>query len=359
MNGAHDVLTNGRILVRDGSIVAVWRGATPSGVSTSGARVVRAGLIYPGLINLHDHSSYDVLPAWRPPAAYDYRYEWSVGSPATFERFVRNPHDVLDALGLGGAVLRYDAARAALSGETGSVEADDRIASWVPSIASLPDAAALRQRIAAGLVSAWVVHLAEGVRDRDRRSGDTFSSRAELDTLATLGLLGPATVVVHGTALEPADFAVMAAAGAKLVWSPLSNLRLYGHTTDVKAALAAGVAVSLGTDWTPSGSPTLLDELKVASGVVRDDRLLVDMVTRNPAAALHWDDRGSLEPGKRADVLLLRARPGSPYRALIGATQRDVRLVLAGGRPVAGDVDAMGAAGVERLRSPAGSFTKA
>jgi cytosine/adenosine deaminase-related metal-dependent hydrolase len=133
----------------------------------------------------------------------------------------------------------------------------------------------------AGSVNAWIVHLAEGVRDRDRVAGDTYSSRREFDTIRRLHLLNDATVIVHGTALEPSDFAAMRHAGpagprarndglgAKLVWSPLSNLLLYGHTTNVYDALAKGVTVSLSTDWTVSGSNNLLDELKVADIALR------------------------------------------------------------------------------------------
>jgi 5-methylthioadenosine/S-adenosylhomocysteine deaminase len=74
------------------------------------------------------------------------------------------------------------------------------------------------------------VHLAEGVRDGDRRPGDAFSSRRELEIVRSFGLLTSALVVIHGTALERADFAELAAGHAKLVWSPTSNLLLYGRT---------------------------------------------------------------------------------------------------------------------------------
>ena len=128
--------------------------------------------------------------------------------------------------------------------------------------------------------------------------------------------------------------------GAKLVWSPLSNLLLYGKTAAVYDALAAGVLVSLGTDWTPSGSPNLLTELKVADRALRDAsllgarrhivpglapgtrraitarpnarsiKLLVEMVTINPARAVRWDDQvGSIEVGKVADLLVIDAPP--------------------------------------------------
>jgi 5-methylthioadenosine/S-adenosylhomocysteine deaminase len=48
------------------------------------------------------------------------------------------------------------------------------------------------------------------------------------------------------------------------VSSPQSNLRLYGDTTVAADALAAGMPVALGADWLPSGSTSLLAELKVA-----------------------------------------------------------------------------------------------
>jgi 5-methylthioadenosine/S-adenosylhomocysteine deaminase len=425
MDDAHHVLPDGHVLVRDGRIVAVWSGSTPVGVSTEGARIVRAGnreLIFPALIDAHDHPSYDMLPLWPPPSShaqpafgrrtgrepYDNRYEWSLTSPPEYVRLVQHARTALtdsSALNLGRDVLVHAEAQAALAGESAiegestglvirAVEGEnfgrERIDGWVPSIANLPNAPDLARELASGALDAWIVHLAEGVRDGDRERGDPISSRQEFDTLHRLGLLARATVIVHGTALEHADFGAMSAVGAKLVWSPLSNLLLYGHTTNVYDAISEGITVALGTDWTPSGSPTLLDELKVADIALRDrrvlggergevpsladdaalDRLLVDMVTRNVAAALGWSEVGSIEPGKVADILLLDrparsptgGMPDSPYRNLIDATQRDVRLLLVGGRPVAGDPAAMraaGATGLQLVRSKAGRFTKA
>jgi hypothetical protein len=90
-------------------------------------------------------------------------------------------------------------------------------------------------------VDVWFVHLAEGVRNSDRRPGDTFSSRGEFATLKVKGLLTDMTVIIHGTALEAADFAEMRAApsirrdgirdglGAKLVWSPLEQAPHAAH----------------------------------------------------------------------------------------------------------------------------------
>ena len=90
-----------------------------------------------------------------------------------------------------------------------------------------------------------------------------------------------------------------------MVWSPLSNLLLYGGTADVAAAHAAGVPIALGSDWSPSGSRNLLAELKVARVVNASlspapftDRDLVAMATRDAAAMLGWGDAlGSIGDG--------------------------------------------------------------
>lgn len=459
MNADREIIHNGRVLVRDGRIAAVWQGAKPpKGVDLSG--MIRAPLgprahIYPGLINLHDHPFYDMLPLWQPPSShrqpaagrpsgtepYANRYQWNSppGQPAEVVRLTTNPSGMLTqttALNQLTEVIKFGKARMILGGTTatqggGSNAAYDsllarnvesthfgrrRILSRVSAIGSMNsrDTTSLVNAMSAGLVDAWLVHLAEGVRDGDRRPGDPTSSRAEFADLKARRLLTDATVVVHGVGLEQEDFYEMANArparadgagdgrGAKLVWSPLSNLLLYGKTAAVYDAVAAGVLVSLGTDWTPSGSPNLLTELKVADRALRDfsvlgdrrhlipeltagragadagaaeralDRLLVEMVTINPAMAVRWDDQvGSIEPGKAADLLVIDPPPTieqkggipqSPYRRLIDATEQDVALVMVGGVPQAGDVEVMGAlkpGDFEVVSSATGCFEKA
>ena len=206
------------MLVRDGRIAAVWQGANPpAGVDLSGA--VRAALgphayIYPGLINLHDHPFYGVLPLWQPPSShrqpelgrplgtepYSNRYQWNVAGvtqPVEAARLIANPSTILTQdIGLNRLidVIKFARARMILGGTTstqggGSDPAYDsllarnvesinfgrqRILSRVGAIGSLNanDAALLRGAMSEGLLDAWLVHLAEGVRDGDRRAGD-------------------------------------------------------------------------------------------------------------------------------------------------------------------------------------------
>jgi cytosine/adenosine deaminase-related metal-dependent hydrolase len=441
MDRHFQVIRDANVLARGQRIVAVWRGRRPPpGVRVGRAVVVapRAALIFPGLINLHDHPSWSVLPPWPPPSSdaqpafgrptgsepYANRYQWDGAqgfndAPPEERRLISAPHDVLTGgLGLTAEAVKWDEIRGLLGGTTSEQGAspdlatDGLLARDVDNVNFGRDRVetntfpgpdpALVAREREGQIDAYIIHLAEGVPDRDRRPGDRYSSRAEFRALQAEHLLNDETVIIHGTALDRGDFEAMRAArsprangsgdglGAKLVWSPLSNLLLYGETTNVYEALAAGVTVSLGTDWSPSGSGNLLEELKVADIALHDrsllggfrrlvpslrseqalDRELVAMVTRNPARTLRWTRYvGSVAPGKIADLTVItkppgppRRRPDSVYRSLIDATDRDVRLTMVGGDPLTGDVNLMRSlkgAVYETVRSTRLGFDKA
>jgi hypothetical protein len=191
-----------------------------------------------------------------------------------------------------------------------------------------------------GDIEAWFIHMSEGVDQ---------TSRDEFDLLNSKGLLAEPTVIIHGTALTPSQFESMGAVGSKLVWSPLSNLLLYGNTTDVRAADKAGVKISLAPDWGPSGSKNNLHELKVAdlwnSDIMESyftDYQMVEMVTSNPAAAAEWQDYvGKIKANMVADLVVIDTFHDDPYRNLIEAIDADVRLTVVNGRALFGDQDIM------------------
>jgi len=99
-----------------------------------------------------------------------------------------------------------------------------------------------------------------------------------------------------------------------------------------------GIKVSLGSDWSPTASKNLLNELKVAQIFSSDrqigltDQQLVEMVTVTPARILGWQGLlGSIEPAKLADLTVVAGQAGDPYSLLIDATESDIRLVVIGG----------------------------
>lgn len=353
MNDAHDVLASATLWIERGVIRAVTAsdGARPPGFEE--APLIRTGgTVYPGMIELHNHLPYDILRMWDVPELYGNRSQW--GRHEQYRRLVSGPMNVLGkTAGFIEAIVRYVEVKALLAGVTTSqgialfsnantrryhrglvrnVEDtdDDELPEADTRVADVDDAASFLARLERG--KTVILHLAEGVDDGARRH---FQA---LQTEDGRWAISDRLVGIHAAGLTDADMGTFASHGGAMVWSPSSNLMLYGGTAAVAAAREEGVTVTLGSDWSPTGSKNLLRELQVAR-VVADvgdlaitDRDLVDMVTRNPARALRWDGAlGSLEPGRRADLLVLSGKRGDPYGRLLEASERSVVLVAVNG----------------------------
>jgi hypothetical protein len=215
---------------------------------------------------------------------------------------------------------------------------------------------------------AIIAHLAEGGRS-DRYNKEEFQY-AKMYDLTQSGL-----VIIHGVGMSSEDFATAKSKNISIVWSPFSNLLLYGETLDVAAAKAAGVNLALGADWSPTGSKNLLDEIGLArryldkNGITAiSDKDLVNMATENAAAAVTLDHvTGKIAADYVADILVVKKSAGDPYTALVRANQADVNLVVVGGEPIYGDPANVAAVAqafgdtkpVERLGGGACGFQKA
>ena len=348
------VVENGWVDIAGSTITRVGTTAPAAGIQ----RVETDGMILPGLIDLHGHPEYNVFAPWEPPKLFANRSRWRA-SPG-YDAVVKQPlANLKTAPSLEQTLTRYAEARALIGGTTAIQGTNGTFANleeslvrnvdrWIfgahkaRSIIDLgrtpaADIAKLLTQIASGDVTAVYIHLAEGV---------DATSRAEFAALKTAGLLTPATVIIHGTALEEADFNEVAAAGAKLVWSPQSNLRLYGATTKAGLARTKHIPLALGADWQPSGSPSLLAEMKVARRALIEEghpataEDLVKMVTVDAAAIAGLSDHiGLLAQGRPADVLVLERHDADPWEAVLDAYPSGVELVVLGGDVAYGRLD--------------------
>ena len=147
--------------------------------------------------------------------------------------------------------------------------------------------------------------------------------------------------LVHGVATDEEDFAVMREFDVTLVWSPRSNLALYGETVDLAGALESGVRVALSTDWSPSGSYNMREEVECAKRVARDtgatlsNEELWRMSTINGAYALGLEEVfGAIAPGLWADLILVKYTGGDPYEKMLRATDEDLLATWIDGRTV-------------------------
>src|SRR5439155_3720789 len=93
----------------------------------------------------------------------------------------------------------------------------------------------------------------------------------------------------------------------------------------------------IGPDWSPSGSKNLLGELKIARLVAGDrfsDFDILSFATRNAARILRWQEHlGTLEQGKRADLLVVSGTAGDAHGHLLTRSEHDLELVVINGTP--------------------------
>lgn len=189
-----------------------------------------------------------------------------------------------------------------------------------------------------------VAHIAEG------QPKDPYN-QLEYLYLKQFGLNKHGMVMIHAVGLDKKDFEDAKINNISVVWSPFSNLLLYGETMDIAAAKAAGLNIAIGSDWTPTGSKNILDELKIAKRYLKKmgitgitDKDLVDMATINGARALALEDRlGLVKENYIADLTLLSKanlnKQGAvdPYASLVAASAADIALVVVEGQPLYGE----------------------
>jgi 5-methylthioadenosine/S-adenosylhomocysteine deaminase len=358
MNDAGDVFPNARVWLAGGKIMAIARDGDALPDAAKDAPVVDSkGVIYPGIIDLHNHPEYAIYPLMPIKRKYLDRYEWR-WYDAIYNKRITFPQEVLTRpyyLDLGTEIGRYGEYKA-LAGGTTSLQGGRPTSAYSkeeclvrnienshvePRVAvshtdigrSAKEWATMQSEAGKGPL---VVHLAEGRSPR---------MAYEFNNIKDSNLLGPELIAIHGVGLTVPQLQEMASVGAKLVWSPLSNFMLYGQTANVEAAKHAGLSISLAPDWAPSGSKSSLGELKVADLVNKhalhglfSDRDLVEMVTRKPADAMGWSHRlGQIAEGYLADVLVVDDRNADPYRNLINTIEENIQLVVVRGEPLYGD----------------------
>ena len=386
MDDAFAVRTNAVVYIDRGVIVAVQDHTQPAPDGFEGVLpAATRGTLYPGLIELHNHLAYNALPLWAPvPRRFQHRGQWP--DHADYRRLISGPMTVVgsyrDAEGkaaLLAPLVRYVECKCLLGGVTTSqgimLNSNAGIRRYYRGMLrnvedtddpELPEAQAripdIDARDAAWFLarldkedSCFLLHVSEGVTAPDTPDSIARRHFLALEVAPDRWAINDRLAAIHAAGLQAEDFEVLGRHGGAMVWSPFSNLLLYGATADVKAARQAGVRIGLGSDWSPSGSKNLLGELKVAwlySAHMLDGlfsaRDLVAMATREAAAILKWDKAlGTLEPGKRADLLVIDGTAGDPYEALVKAKETSIRLVMINGLACYGTPGLMSALGAE------------
>jgi 5-methylthioadenosine/S-adenosylhomocysteine deaminase len=358
MTGARVVYDPGSVLVEGDHIVAV--GPTREvDAQVDGARVVDATghAILPGLHNAHLHSGllrgtaegkalFDWLRSYVDPAhraltpqiaeaasmlAYTEGLRFGTTSVMDMWRYLEGSARAAETVGIRATLVPYladedgydyfesmDSTRRLLG--TCASAAGGRVRAWVGlehlfycKPHTVTAAAALAAEFGTGLHT----HSSEmfwEVEESLRRYGCR-----PVERFAALGALGPRTVIAHCVWLDDREIELLAGSGTGVVHCPCSNMKLSSGAAPVRALRAAGVPVGLGTDGEKENNNLdLIEEMKFAA-------LLEKVTTLDPATGDPWDVlamatlegarvlglaevSGSLEPGKRADLVTVELR---------------------------------------------------
>jgi 5-methylthioadenosine/S-adenosylhomocysteine deaminase len=416
MEGRKVVFDPGSVLIDGDEIAAVGpvaeldadpRAADAAVVDATGHAVI------PGLHNGHLHSGllrgtaesmslWDWLEAYVDPAhkaltpeiaeaasmmAYTEGVRFGTTSVMDMWRFMEGSARAADAIGIRATLVPYVAdlpefdyfetleSNLALL-KSHRVASDGRVRTWVGlehlfycSPAAFRRAAEMASEFDTGIhthssESIWEVQ--ESLKRFGRRPIEEFYNR---------GILGEHTVVAHCVWLDDREIELLARTGTSAVHCPCSNMKLASGPARIGDMRAAGISVGIGSDGEKENNNLdIVEEMKFASllqkvstldPTVGDPWDILDLATLSGARALGLDAiTGSLEPGKRADVVTVELRQlhttplmhgtdfNVPAHLVFAASGHDVDFVWVDGRLLV-DGDRVLSVDAERVRDEA------
>lgn len=403
MDRTRRVIADGSILVRGARIARVGKAAELAGEPVARVIDARGMVVTPGFVNGHIHISYahatrgifpddlgrSYLPAvFRLQAALTPEEEYLTSLLALTELLTTGTTCLLDP----GSTKHLDACLQAYAEAGCRIIVGEHVTDR-PNPLNLPvygtDEAAARTEATItryhgqleGRVRAWAmpfsaefcspellraaVHIARrhntgltlhhNVSPEQAQTWLARHGRRPLHTLEEWGCLGPEVVLSHALGLDLDEVAVLARTGTRVVAVPTAAVKSgAGMTRDglLPEMLARGVVVGLGTDAANNANLIETQRAMYLIAVLykdarRDVRLIpaetaLELATLGGAAALGLaDEIGSIEPGKRADLVLFDTmRPEwrtlfNPINTLVySADGRSVHTVLVDGRVV-------------------------
>ncbi len=353
----------GEVLVDKGGHIECVACDCSASPSAADASVIECadGVVSPGLINAHDHITFaNNAPALHDGVRYTHRHQWrkgdaaaglpkiTVNSGASADvvrfaelRFVMSGATSTIGAGAQGGLLRNLDTSGRLEGlpippaESDTFPLGDSGGLMLESGCSYPSPTTTAS---IANIEAYVPHVSEGI---DKASHNEIVCQEQ----GTYDIVEPQTAMVHAVGFVAADAELLQKDFTSVVWSPRSNVDLYGNTASVTLLDTLGVPIALGTDWVPSGSMNMLRELRCADELNTlyfdnhfTDEDLWRMATTNAAfAGGAGAITGMLKPGYVADIAIFDGKDRKDHRAVIAAGVEDVVLVMRGGKVLYGD----------------------
>ena len=397
-DGAPQTIPDGAVAIGGGRLLAIGTRASLTRRWRARRTLDASGrIVLPGLVNAHTHAAMTLLrgvrddadlmtwltkyvfplearfvrPAFVRAGALLACWEMIASGTTTFADgyfFEEEVARAADQAGLrafpGQGILDFPTPDAKDPSE-GLLRAERLLASWgghsrvTPALfphsayTAGPDAFRRARALADRFDAPVLTHLAESAGEvalvREKR-GTT-----PVRCLADAGALDGRLTAAHVVAVDEEEIAMLARAGVGVVHCAESNAKLASGVAPLARLAASGIAVGLGTDGAASnndldlfgemGTVARLHKLATGDPTAAPARAVLRMATIGSAAALHRETEiGSLEPGKRADVIVVDASGPSalplydPASYLVYAGRADaVRTVIVEGRIVMED----------------------
>jgi large repetitive protein len=360
-----NVISDGKLYVGGGLLIGSDGRIKASGCKLPQEAAVTldcpGSLISAGFINLHEHIDYSFQQPPHPPTLkWKHRYEWQKLSAVErgFDYWApdkkKSPDEWTEVS--ERAMLRH-----ALSGSTsisgakdfraflrnlklntdslatpyGKPVEDSTFPIWSESKQWLTAPCDTTQinAIKFDKDDPYIPHVGEGTND-----GARFEIGCVLDAIQNKTT---PNAFIHVVAIDDAQIKRLKTQNVSAVVSPRSNLQLYGATAPLSKLRAASVNLSLGTDWSPSGSLTELDEARCLARYNRDSLNgsftwsdIHRMMTENGAKAVGLQGQiGKLAVGEYADFVILdSAGRHSLGEVLENSALKETIAVFIGGR---------------------------
>jgi cytosine/adenosine deaminase-related metal-dependent hydrolase len=351
-------LRGGELLIDANGYIACVGCDCAGTAAAIGATVVdcQGGVVSPGLINGLDHVSFSGnLPVAAQTERYEHRHDWRRGirdhtqltvfsTPNTPTRtwnelraIMAGTTSIVGSGGVAGLARNLDIAAMAGLGTIApryeTFPLGDTNDQQLENSCAYPEPAP----IDISTYDRYYAQISEGIDAETRNEFRCAQS--------TYGILAAKTTFLHASGLLSVDLDAVAAARARIVWTPRSDISLYGDTLRITAATRLGVRVGLGNDWVSTGSMNMLRELACVRHLSTtylanafDDWDVWMFATSINAEAVGRDPLiGTLRVGAFGDVAIFDGRERGGPAAIIDAAPEDVTLVFRAGVVQYGD----------------------
>ncbi|HEY3444616.1 MAG TPA: amidohydrolase [Paludibaculum sp.] len=397
MDGQRRVISNGAVAIAAGRILAVGPRAEIDRDYQAKHRIDRPdSILTPGLINTHTHAPMSLLRGiaddldlqeWLTKFIFPAEgknvnvgfvragtrlavLEMMLGGTTTYtdmyyfedaiadETKKAGMRGVLGQTIIGFPVSDYKTPQAALAGAETFIQKFKNDPLITPAVAphaiytNSPETLKAARALADKYVVPYIIHVSETKKENDDCAKE-HGGATPTAYLESLGVLNTGrTLFAHSVWSTPADIAILKTRHVGVAHCPSSNMKLGSGAAPIAAMLDAGVNVGLGPDG-PAGSNNdfdMFEEMDLAAKLAKvtshDPKALpatrvFEMATLGGARALGMEKEiGSLEPGKRADLITVsQSAPNAwpahdVYSMLVFALKAsDVQDVIIEGRP--------------------------